>query len=439
MSFSKLASYNLLSFPNEATGDMKAVFTLNAMEFVRAQMDPLYPIVVVGLGRAGKSTLLNKLIQFLTGGTYEEIFKTSDAPDPCTKGMSLCVVPRAESGNWLLIDAEGVDNVERGTLGLILALSCTISPLVVYVDTQNFNDRAVSTISRVALERFIEFSGDAKWPDLSIVINQSPLKVTDEQVAKLLNDKINPTPDTENAVAIRAFGSPTLAFLPLCANPADEGTLFDVKAKQVCKQITARAKPIVDEDVVVSGAVFAMMLESTVDSMNTRTENGRVSIKPATGASEMVAALLDGIRAASFDEFMKRVPSIDAVDGRNGETLKATVNEATAASLTMFLENSKPVAMYATIVSTHESELRTQVDDFVRMLYAQQAHMNSFDPAKHTTESTSGNEGDYVVTRARDVDYRYNGDKVEGDWKELSRNQIVHHHDSGGDDGCIVM
>ena len=84
-------------------GDEKMKVNMETLEMLQDVTGPLSVIAVVGRFRIGKSYFLNKMAK------HEEIFKTSDTVEGCTKGIWIFVAHDEKAKrNVILLDTEGL-------------------------------------------------------------------------------------------------------------------------------------------------------------------------------------------------------------------------------------------------------------------------------------------------------------------------------------------
>jgi hypothetical protein len=154
----------------------------------------IYILVIAGLGRVGKSTILNCFIgesakrDLLKGFTVAEcnetdsnFFLSDSTGDAVTHGIDAAIVPLKEGGVYnfpansalLLFDVEGLRNKDTKGLDLVLAICTQLGHHLVFVD-QQLNDPCRENLNRLVVSKLIH-APTAKMPYLHLVANKTDL------------------------------------------------------------------------------------------------------------------------------------------------------------------------------------------------------------------------------------------------------------------------
>lgn len=148
-------------------GDLRLVDS--GLAALRAALAPIYPIIVWGKGRSGKSTFLNHVLCVLADkgllsaeaeaalrpalGGHGTAFITRLGHTAVTHGIDILCVGRQGGGTWVLFDTEGVGNVEGPprVLDAVLATGFSAGGTHVCITTENVGDDCIRCAGRVAV------------------------------------------------------------------------------------------------------------------------------------------------------------------------------------------------------------------------------------------------------------------------------------------------
>jgi hypothetical protein len=167
-------------------------YSVGAFEAFLAKFPaPYNSFVTIGDSRAGKSETGNLRVQMHAGEPVpkEAIFQVCDLLEPCTKGIDVVAIPRADgAGTDLYFDVEGGNMAENADMNVFLTVAACISsgPLVL-IDT-NLNDNTVQLVGRVAAHLLDQSSANKGascsfrdgGPALAIVVNKNDGAVRQE-------------------------------------------------------------------------------------------------------------------------------------------------------------------------------------------------------------------------------------------------------------------
>lgn len=147
---------------------------------------PYYPIGVIGISRAGKSTTMSEFSKYVNQKSNPsappiEEFVASNGTAACTHGIHVVALPRVQDGNpagtYLIYDAEGQEAGSTLNHTKILAVLSRITTQLAYLEASQFNYAAVRSLGQLIASGIIINDGlsEIDWPHLSIVVNKYAL------------------------------------------------------------------------------------------------------------------------------------------------------------------------------------------------------------------------------------------------------------------------
>jgi len=304
-----LESKPLLKFTDE-----KAFLHADGLDMIRKVNGPIYPIILMGDGRAGKSYLASRFLN------VDEIFETSDSADSVTEGIDVVIAPLSqmkrgldfpegtdEDMNVMVLDCEGGNNAMAAIRTLVNVFGILIGTEVIYVAGGAFSEASISNLGASLAARSLIKTGEGRLqaPHLVFVVNKNTLKYKDDTLEKSLTTEQKDQGRRENrGIILDTFQNRHFHAIPLMGFPDFEDHITKLKTT-----IVNDARPLVlgGSNVPIKGEQLCGLLEMITEQMESMNE---VSL-PSMSRYVIFEGFLKPLANKIVKEGAKHIPTID--------------------------------------------------------------------------------------------------------------------------------
>lgn len=305
-----------------------------ALEWLRAQHEPLGVLACAGRYRTGKSYLLNRIMG------QRGAFRVGETVQACTRGIWLHRrLLRADGCAFVVIDTEGIDALDADNThdARIFTLGLLLSSMFLYNSMGALDESSMQTLALMTkVSQCVRASAEEDshddvgalaeyMPHFLWVLRDFTLRLTDRE-----GNPIEPQEYLEEALQVRegmasdresvrrhvreAFRERSLFTLPrpaaddhiasLDSNPRYASPHFNARVSELRAFLSKRMRPMAARGSTLSGPMYAALVEHLVGEMGA--EQGRVpvirdawSLMEEARIREAVTRALDTFRVAT--------------------------------------------------------------------------------------------------------------------------------------------
>jgi len=266
----------LLKFENE-----KAILAPEGIAMIRKLPGLIYPVILMGDGRAGKSYLASRVLGL------EDAFLSSDSAEPVTEGIDIVVWPLQsickncgielsdselkQNMHILMLDCEGGNNAMAAIRTLVNVFVIVIGVEVVFVAGCMLSEAALQNLgASLAARSLIRLDGGTRLPPqrLLFVVNKNTLNYDEDALEKTLKADQKDAGRRENREFIQdAFPDRQFFSVPLMGMPD-----FEDKVTKFCHSVVQDRRPLTMGGVPVKSQQLCNLLELIVKEMQNMNE-----------------------------------------------------------------------------------------------------------------------------------------------------------------------
>lgn len=268
----------LLKFVND-----KAFLENDGLEKVRSIPGRIYPVILMGDGRAGKSYLASRILN------TEDAFASSSSAESVTEGIDICIrdlrelvnsfpdaqTPKAlnskEPMHIMVLDCEGGNNAMAAIRTLVNVFGVIIGTEVLFVAGGSFSEAALQSLeATIAARQLVALDGDSDIPQqrLVFVVNKNTLEYDANTLESALSKEHADATRTEARALIRqTFPDRKFMSIPLMKKPG-----FEEGVKELRDTIFEDSRPLMMAGCNLTGPLLASLLSQVVKEMENMNE-----------------------------------------------------------------------------------------------------------------------------------------------------------------------
>jgi len=282
---SSIAGMQQQSRPLLKFDDDKAFLHQDGLDLIHKAKGPIYPIILMGDGRAGKSYLASRFLN------VEEVFISSDSAESVTEGIDVVMCPMfqlmqglegvdatadaakppEERMTAMVLDCEGGNNAMAAIRTLVNVFGILIGTEVLYVAGGSFSEASISNLGASLAARSLVKLGDGsklQSPKLVFVVNKNTLKYKDDTLEKSLKTEQKDAGRRDNRnIILDTFSEREFNAIPLIGFPDFEDQITKLK-----QTIVKDARPLEVGGTAVKGEQLCGLLQLIVEQMSTMNE-----------------------------------------------------------------------------------------------------------------------------------------------------------------------
>jgi len=306
----------LLKFPNET-----AALAPEGMDLIRKIPGSMFPVILMGDGRAGKSYLASRLLGLEDG----EGFESSDSPEPVTEGIDMLVKPlapilaelgadekqqkEAEKMCLVVLDCEGGNNAMAAIRTLVNVFGMVIGTEVVFVAGLMASEQAIQNLAAsLAARSLIRLDESSKLPEqrLVFVVNKNTLTYGQEDFEKMLNQpQTDPARQEIRNVIRSVYSNRCFLSIPLMGTPNFEDAVSAFRST-----ILEAMRPLTLGNTKVKAKQLCNLLKLIVEEMQKANEVSFPSMNRCVVLDGFIRPLAEEL----FEEARAALPQLTAYD-----------------------------------------------------------------------------------------------------------------------------
>lgn len=260
------------------------VLAPEGLKLIRSIKGSIYPVILMGDGRSGKSYLASRLLDL------EESFVTSDSCEAVTEGIDALVWPvrkllkpedmtdEDEDMHILVLDCEGGNNAMAAINAMVNLFGVIIGTTVIFVSGGMLSEASVQSLgATLAARSLIKLDEGSKLPEqrLVAVVNKTTLKYENDTLEKMLNADQTDQGRAESRTLIKE----SFAEREFFAISVEGLPTFDQSVKAFCASILRGRKPLTLGGVPVEAEQLCDLLQLVVREMDEMDEVSFPSMK----------------------------------------------------------------------------------------------------------------------------------------------------------------
>lgn len=283
----------------------------------------VYPVILMGDGRAGKSYLASRLLGL------EEAFVSSDSAEPVTEGIDCVVFPMAkllggtpgfekeaaqaakEQMHMLLLDCEGGNNAMAAIRTIVNVFGTVIGTEVVFVAGGCFSEAALQNLGAcLAARSLIKLETGSRLPEqrLVFVVNKNTLRYDSETLEKALKSEQADRGRHENRqLVLQSFSERRFFSIPLIGTPSFEDSIAALR-----DAVLRDMRPLKMGGLLVRSSQLSSLLQLIVSEMRNMNE---ISF-PSMSRCVVLDGFLRPIAKKLFAEAQKGLATLADYDER---------------------------------------------------------------------------------------------------------------------------
>mmetsp|Transcript_113274 Transcript_113274/g.283733 ORF Transcript_113274/g.283733 Transcript_113274/m.283733 type:complete len:627 (-) Transcript_113274:83-1963(-) len=308
----------------------KAVLHEQGLDLIRSIPGRIYPVILMGDGRAGKSYLASRILGL------EEAFVSSDSAEPVTEGIDAIVCPMSkllaetpgvepntatapqgegdeleieEPMHMLILDCEGGNNAMADIRTLVNVFGSVIGTEVIFVCNASFSESALQSLSAtLAARELIILDEGSKLPEqkLIFVVNKNMLKYDENTLENTLrSEQKDPGRRDARQVVLTSFSQRRFISIDVMGKPNFENQVDALRAGVIQDR-----RPLTMGGHCVGAGALCALLEHIVNEMQSMNEVTFTSMKRKV----ILDGFLTPLVARLFSDAENSIPEVEDYD-----------------------------------------------------------------------------------------------------------------------------